>query len=67
MYSDDMPPGLVQTMTMEKHPANWELDARTVGMRGDSRNSVKLMEIQPAARPHAYKSLLVAFPRILSG
>lgn len=34
MYNDDMPPGLVQTMTMEKNPANWELDSRTVGMRG---------------------------------
>lgn len=31
MYNDDMPPRLVQTMTMEKTPANWELDARTRG------------------------------------
>lgn len=40
----DMPPRLVQTMTMEKNPANWELDARTVGILV---NSVKSMEIQP--------------------
>jgi hypothetical protein len=41
VYNDDMPPRLVQTMTMEKNPANWELDARTGGV---SHNSVKIDE-----------------------
>jgi hypothetical protein len=45
MYGDDMLPGLVQMMTMEIPPANWELDARTVEMRGHSRNSVTWMKI----------------------